>query len=129
LLILKRSGANGPRANDKYSDADRAMKDRVAPCNSVWMQSFIKLWSMSVMDALTDPEFHLPIRRIVGGPRVSFIMPTFSRSHPIRESICSLLDGEYQDFDLLVGEDGKGQTEPWRVLLQQRIRLKDSSQT
>jgi len=60
------------------------------------------------MDGLTDPELLLPIRKIVDGPRVSIIMPTFRRSHQIRESIRSLLDGEFRDFELLVRDDGSG---------------------
>jgi glycosyltransferase involved in cell wall biosynthesis len=46
--------------------------------------------------------------RTEGGPRVSIVMPTFRRSSQIGESIRSLLDGEYQDFELLVRDDGDG---------------------
>jgi len=60
------------------------------------------------MDGPNDPELQLPLRKIVDGPRVSIIMPTFRRSHQIRDSIRSLLDGEYQDFELLVRDDGSG---------------------
>lgn len=60
------------------------------------------------MDGLIDPELQLPLRKIGDGPRVSIIMPTFRRSLQIRESIRSLLDGEYQDFELLVRDDGSG---------------------
>ena len=57
-------------------------------------------------NGLTDPALQLAPRRCVGGPRVSIIMPTFRRSHQIPESIHSLLSGEYQDFELLVRDDG-----------------------
>jgi glycosyltransferase involved in cell wall biosynthesis len=60
------------------------------------------------MDVITDPELQLPTRKITDGPRVSIIMPTFRRSHQIRESIRSLLVGEHQDFELLVRDDGSG---------------------
>jgi glycosyltransferase involved in cell wall biosynthesis len=35
-------------------------------------------------------------------------MPTFRRSLQIGQSICSLRDGEYQDFEILVRDDGDG---------------------
>ena len=50
----------------------------------------------------------MPPRENVTGPRVSIIMPTFRRSHQIGESLRSLLNGEYQDFELLVRDDGNG---------------------
>jgi glycosyltransferase involved in cell wall biosynthesis len=56
----------------------------------------------------TDPALQLAPRKCVGGPRVSIIMPAFRRSHQIPESIRSLLDGGYQDFELLVRDDGNG---------------------
>lgn len=58
-------------------------------------------------DAIEDLHY-LTCPRPEGGPRVSIIMPTFRRSSQIGESICSLLDGEYQDFELLVRDDGDG---------------------
>ncbi len=58
-------------------------------------------------DATEDLRY-LTSPRIEGGPRVSIIMPTFRRSSQIGESIRSLLDGEYQDFELLVRDDGDG---------------------
>jgi len=60
-----------------------------------------------VTNGVTDPALHLaPPRETIDGPRVSIIMPTFRRSHQIPESIRSLLSGEYQDFELLVRDDG-----------------------
>src|SRR5438477_10208474 len=67
-----------------------------------------RAWSTSVMNGLTDPALQLAPRRCVGGPRVSIIMPTFRRSQQIAESIRSLLNGEYPDFELLVRDDGNG---------------------
>jgi glycosyltransferase involved in cell wall biosynthesis len=58
------------------------------------------------MDGVTDPALQLMPRKSVDGRRVSIIMPTFRRSHQIPESIRSLLNGEYQDFELLVRDDG-----------------------
>jgi glycosyltransferase involved in cell wall biosynthesis len=58
------------------------------------------------MAGLTDPALSLAPRKLVDGPRVSIIMPTFRRSHQIPESIRSLLNGDYQDFELLVRDDG-----------------------
>jgi glycosyltransferase involved in cell wall biosynthesis len=60
------------------------------------------------MNGLNDANLHLPQSKITDGPRVSIIMPTFRRPHQIGESIRSLLDGEYQDFELLVRDDGNG---------------------
>lgn len=59
-------------------------------------------------DDATDNLPHLTSPRSEGGPRVSIIMPTFRRSSQIGESIRSLLRGEYQDFELLVRDDGDG---------------------
>jgi glycosyltransferase involved in cell wall biosynthesis len=56
----------------------------------------------------TEDLPHLTSPRSEGGPRVSIIMPTFRRSSQIGESILSLLRGEYQDFELLVRDDGDG---------------------
>jgi len=56
----------------------------------------------------TEDLPHLTSPRSEGGPRVSIIMPTFRRSSQIGESILSLLLGEYQDFELLVRDDGDG---------------------
>jgi glycosyltransferase involved in cell wall biosynthesis len=49
----------------------------------------------------------LPARRIKG-PTVSVIMPTFGRAHVIGETIRTLLDGSWKDFELLVRDDGDG---------------------
>src|SRR6266852_3872952 len=74
--------------------------------NSDWMPLFDRAWSTSVTNGVTDPALHLAPRETVDGPRVSIIMPTFRRSHQIHESIRSLLRGEYQNFELLVRDDG-----------------------
>lgn len=42
------------------------------------------------------------------GPRVSVVMPTFRRARQIGASIESLLRGEWEDFELLVRDDGDG---------------------
>src|SRR5260370_15680067 len=74
--------------------------------NSDWMRLFDRAWSTSVTNGVTDPALHLAPRETIDGPRVSIIMPTFRRSHQIAESIRSLQNGEYQDFELLVCDDG-----------------------
>src|SRR5216683_1904421 len=74
--------------------------------NSGWMPLFDRAWSTSVTNGVTDAALYLAPRENVDGPRVSIIMPTFRRSHQIPESIRSLLSGEYQDFELLVRDDG-----------------------
>ncbi len=43
-----------------------------------------------------------------GGSLVSVVMPTYRRSHQIGESIRSLQEGEWSDFELLVRDDGDG---------------------
>ena len=58
-------------------------------------------------DAIEDLPY-LTSRGTELGPRVSIVMPTFRRSSQIGESIRSLLDGDYQDFELLVRDDGDG---------------------
>ncbi len=42
------------------------------------------------------------------GPAVTIVMPTFRRAHAIGESIKSLLQGRWTDFELLVRDDGDG---------------------
>ena len=42
------------------------------------------------------------------GPRVTVVMPTWRRAHQIGESIRSLLEGTWSDFELLVQDDGDG---------------------
>ena len=56
----------------------------------------------------TDSVLLLPPRESADGPRVSVIMPTYRRPHHLSESIRSLLNGEFQDFELLVRDDGDG---------------------
>lgn len=45
---------------------------------------------------------------VSGGPTVSIIMPTFRRAHSVGKSIRTLLEGTWQDFELLVRDDGDG---------------------
>lgn len=47
-------------------------------------------------------------RAAPGGPRVSVVMPTFRRPHQIGESIRTLLEGTWSDFELLVRDEGDG---------------------
>ena len=49
----------------------------------------------------------LPRKSIVG-PQVTVVMPTFRRASQIGESIRSLLEGTFADFELLVRDDGDG---------------------
>jgi hypothetical protein len=72
------------------------------------MRSFAIAWSIFVPSDTTEDLQYLVSPRAEGGPRVSIIMPTFRRSAQIGESIRSLLNGEYQDFELLVRDDGDG---------------------
>ena len=47
-------------------------------------------------------------RKSIVGPRVTVVMPTYRRAHQIGESIRSLLEGTFADFELLVRDDGNG---------------------
>jgi glycosyltransferase involved in cell wall biosynthesis len=47
-------------------------------------------------------------RKSIVGPRVTVVMPTYRRAHQIGESIRSLLEGTFPDFELLVRDDGNG---------------------
>jgi len=38
--------------------------------------------------------------------KVSFIIPTYNRAHVIRRSLESALDQTYQDFEILIVDDG-----------------------
>lgn len=46
-------------------------------------------------------------------PEISVIMPTYRRAHQIRKSIQSLLNGSYNDFELLIRDDGDGNDGTW----------------
>jgi len=47
-------------------------------------------------------------RKSIAGPQVTVVMPTYRRSGQIGESIRSLLNGTFTDFELLVRDDGNG---------------------
>ncbi len=44
----------------------------------------------------------------VNGPAVSVIMPTYRRAQQIGETIRSILDGSWTDFEMLICDDGDG---------------------
>ncbi len=46
--------------------------------------------------------------RIARGPKISVVMPTFRRAHQIGESVKSLIEGEWSDFELLIRDEGDG---------------------
>lgn len=46
--------------------------------------------------------------RVERGPAISIVMPTFCRAHQIGESVLSLLEGEWSDFELLIRDEGEG---------------------
>src|SRR5947209_6295610 len=50
----------------------------------------------------------LPPRTSASGPQVTVVMPTYRRAHQVGESIRSLLEGAWTDFELLVRDDGNG---------------------
>ena len=52
----------------------------------------------------------------MSSPSVSIVMPTFKRPAQIAASIRSLLDGAFQDFELLVRDDGDGVDATERVV-------------
>jgi glycosyltransferase involved in cell wall biosynthesis len=56
------------------------------------------------------PETPIPklSPRTAEGPAVTIVMPTFRRAHAVGETLRSLLDGEWTDFELLVRDDGDG---------------------
>src|ERR1700722_6763380 len=45
-------------------------------------------------------------RKLIAGPQVTVVMPTYRRAGQIGESIRSLLNGTFTDFELLVRDDG-----------------------
>ena len=47
-------------------------------------------------------------RKSIAGPKVTVVMPTYRRASQIGESIRSLLNGTFTDFELLVRDDGNG---------------------
>jgi len=47
-------------------------------------------------------------RKSIAGPQVTVVMPTYRRAGQIGESIRSLLNGTFTDFELLVRDDGNG---------------------
>jgi glycosyltransferase involved in cell wall biosynthesis len=47
-------------------------------------------------------------RKLIAGPKVTVVMPTYRRASQIGESIRSLLNGTFTDFELLVRDDGNG---------------------
>jgi glycosyltransferase involved in cell wall biosynthesis len=55
-----------------------------------------------------DPAVPLLGPAALNGPTVSVVMPTYRRAHQIGDSIQSLLQGTWSDFELLVCDDGGG---------------------
>jgi len=49
---------------------------------------------------------HLPTNTTKGEPKVSIVMPTFNQSKYIKESIRSVLDQSFRDFELIIVNDG-----------------------
>jgi glycosyltransferase involved in cell wall biosynthesis len=49
-------------------------------------------------------------RRVMASPHVSIILPTFNRTHYLREAIASVFAQTFRDWELIVADDGSDET-------------------
>ena len=65
-------------------------------------------------------------RRATGGPTVSVVIPSYRHAQFVQECVRSVLEQDFQDFEIVVTDDGSGDDTAERVaeLRDPRVRLK-----
>jgi glycosyltransferase involved in cell wall biosynthesis len=103
---VEATGGSPLRAETMDSILRHRPGDAVARVHRFYLEELTKL------NAIKAPDPAAKVREVRGQAppqvRVSVILPTFNRPEMIRESIASVLRQEFQDWELIVVNDGGG---------------------